>query len=304
MAVSLLGILLSAAASFGQNPLPSGNLYGTVLDEQGKALSGVTATLTGPGASQSAITLEHGDFHFLNLSPGAYSVTLQRVGLETVRRDSSSSSARTRSSRSRCPSREQSETVTVSGQAPLLDSRKTETGATYDQRELQSIPTTRDVWAILRQTPAVLLSNVNVGGEDSGSQSAFVGKGSHSDQNTYNLDGVAITQNNGQTPAYFDFDSLDNIEVATGGSDPSLATPGVTLNVVTKRGTNQLRGSARALYAEGAGWDYGAEVGGPLWKDRLWVWGAFGRSRLRRPGGPHPHWRPCSLSADHHNREC
>ncbi len=53
-----------------------------------------------------------------------------------------------------------------------------------------------------------------------------------------------------QTPVYFDFDSLDNIEVATGGSDPSLTTPGVTLNLVTKRGTNQLLGSARALYTE------------------------------------------------------
>ena len=40
MAVFLLGILLLAAASFGQNPLPSGNLYGTVLDEQGKSLPG------------------------------------------------------------------------------------------------------------------------------------------------------------------------------------------------------------------------------------------------------------------------
>src|SRR5262249_19810767 len=138
-------------------------------------------------------------------------------------------------------------------------------------------PTTRDVWAILRQTPAVLLANMNVGGEDSGTQSAFVGKGSHSDQNNYILDGVGITSSNGQTPAYFNFDSLQNVEVATGGSDLSLTTPGVTLSLVTKRGTNQMLGSAQGLYAEGAGWNYGAELGGPLWRDRLWLWGAFGR---------------------------
>ncbi len=193
MAASCLGILLLAAASFGQNPLPSGNLYGTALDQQGKPLSGVTATLTGPGASQSATTLANGDFHFLNLSPGAYSVTLQLKGFETVRRDFVVFLGKNAVLSITMPVAGAAETVTVSGQAPLVDSRKTETGATYDQQELQSIPTTRDVWAILRQTPAVLLSNMNVGGEDSGSQSAFVGKGSHSDQNTYNLDGVGIT---------------------------------------------------------------------------------------------------------------
>jgi hypothetical protein len=277
VAASCLGILLLAASSFGQSPLPSGNLYGTALDQQGKPLSGVTATLTGPGAGQSATTLANGDFHFLNLSPGAYSVTLQRNGFETVRRDFVVFLGKNAVLSITMPVSGAAEAVTVSGQVPLLDSRKTETGATYDQQELQSIPSTRDVWAILRQTPAVLLANMNVGGEDSGSQSAFVGKGSHSDQNTYNLDGVGITAPNGQTPAYFNFDSLDNIEVATGGSDPSLSTPGVTLNLVTKRGTNRILGSARALYAEETGWTYGAEAGGPLWKDRLWLWGAFGR---------------------------
>ena len=168
------------------------------------------------------------------------------------------------------------EAVTVSGDA-ALDSRKTETGATYDQKELESIPTTRDVWAVLRQIPGVLLDNVNVGGEDSGTQPAFVGKGSHPDQNTYNLDGVGDHAWAASRRPIFNFDSLDNIEVATGGSDPSLPTPGVTLNLVTKRGTNQILGSARALYTGRRGWDYGAEAGGPLWKDRLWLWGAGGR---------------------------
>ncbi len=86
------------------------------------------------------------------------------------------------------------EAITVSGQAPVVDSRKTETGATYGQKELQSIPTTRDPAAILRQVPGVLLFNVNVGGSDSLFQPGFVGKGSHSDQNTYNLEGVGLTE--------------------------------------------------------------------------------------------------------------
>ena len=91
----------------------------------------------------------------------------------------------------------------------------------------------------------------------------------------------------------YDFDSLSTIEVTTGGSDLSLATPGVTLNLVTKRGTNELRGSARALYTEGDAWDYGIEAGGPLWRDRLWLWAAFAHTRLSgqylfQPGSASP----------------
>ena len=91
---------------------------------------------------------------------------------------------------------------------------------------------------------------------------------------------------------FFDFDSLDTIEVTTGGSDLALASPGVALSLVTKRGTNDLKGSARALYTGGAGWDYGVEAGGPLWRDRVWLWGAFahndylGQPFLNRVGEP------------------
>jgi hypothetical protein len=82
----------------------------------------------------------------------------------------------------------------------------------------------------------------------------------------------------GVSPLFFDFDAFEDIEVATGGSDLSLATPGVTVNLVTKRGTNQLKSSARALYTGGSGWDLGVEAGGPIWKDRLWLWGAFAKN--------------------------
>jgi Carboxypeptidase regulatory-like domain len=280
VAVSFLGTLLLAAASLGQNPLPSGNLYGTVLDEEGATVLGVTARLSGPGAPQTAATDAKGDFHFLNLSPGGYSLALEHAGFAPVRRDFTILLGKNEVLTVTMPVAATTEVITVSGEAPLVDSRKTETGANFGQGELQTIPTTRDPWAILRQVPGVLLPNMNVGGDQSGAQSSFVGKGSHPDQNIYNLDGVAVTQTVGGTPVYFDFDSLDSIEVATGGSEPTLASPGVTLNLVTKRGTNRLLGSARVLYTGGTGWDYGVEAGGPIWKDRLWLWGAGARNTV------------------------
>src|SRR5262249_17518911 len=167
VALSFLGVLLSAAASFGQNPLPSGNLYGTALDEQQKSLPGVKASLAGPGAAQAVTTDAKGDFHFLNISPGAYSVTLERKGFQTVRRDVTILLGKNAVVSSTMPVARAAESVVVSEQAAAVDSRKNETGATFSQKELQTIPTTRDPAAILRQVPGVLLFNVNVAGEDS-----------------------------------------------------------------------------------------------------------------------------------------
>src|SRR5262249_27194339 len=97
----------------------------------------------------------------------------------------------------------------------------------------------------------------------------------------------------------------EEIHASTGGSDVSAAAPGVQLNLVTKRGTNDIHGSARVFIAD-QDWqwdnvpteaetqepparggnrvnevqDYGVEVGGPIIKDRLWLWGAYGRNQV------------------------
>ena len=286
--------MLISAAVLAQNPAPSGNLYGTVLDESNQSLPGVTVTLLGPGAAQTATTASNGDFRFLNLSPGNYSVTLERSGFQTVRREVSIALGQNAVFTITMPVAA-AEAVTVQGESAATDTRQTETGATLQRKELDTIPTTRDPWAILRQVPGVLVANMNVNGSASGVQSIFVGKGAHSDQNSYNLDGVAVTDMaaTGSTPLYFDFDSFEDIEVVTGGSDPSLATPGVSLNMVTRRGTNQLRGSGRMYYffpsSEGSAdqvaaygsWDYGMEAGGPLWKDHAWLWAAGAANNIK-----------------------
>ena len=177
MAVSFLGILLLAAATFGQNPLPSGNLYGTALDPEGKSVPGVTVTLQGPGAPQSATTDLNGDFRFLYLSPGKYSLTLERTGFAPVRRDVDVTLGGNAVLTVTMAVAGAEETVTVSGGSPALDSRETETGATFERKELDTIPTTRDPWTILRQVPGVLVANMNVNGARHGIQSDLRRKG-------------------------------------------------------------------------------------------------------------------------------
>ena len=270
---SVGAVWLAAAAAAAQIPSPTGNLYGTALDPQGNAVGGATVTLNGPGAPQTTRSDTTGDFRFLHLAPGDYSLALERTGFEAARRDVHIGLGNAVLSIT-MPVAGVAEAVTVEGSPGNFDRREVQTGETFTRKELDSIPNTRDPWGIIQRVPGVFLETVIVGGEVTGHQNGFSGKGSPPEQNSYNLDGAAISLG-GVSPIFFDFDSLDMIEVATGGSNLSLPSPGVTVNLVTRRGTNELRSSARALYTGGAGWDYGIEAGGPLWRDRVWLWGAF-----------------------------
>ena len=271
LAAVVLATVLSVVVARGQSTSPTGNVYGTALDAQENPVSGVTVTITGPGAAQVVNTDAKGGFHFLNLSPGAYSVTLEQSGFGAVRRDVTVVPGKNAVLSITLSVAGATEAITIAGDGAGLDNRTVETGATFGETELRQIPTVRTPWAVLQQVPGVLFPGVNVGGFVEGPRPVFVGKGSRPDQNSYELDGVPLSLG-AVPPFFFDFDSLADIEVTTGGADPSLATPGVTLSLVTKRGTNEIRGSARALDTSGVGWDYGVEAGGPLWRDRLWLW--------------------------------
>jgi hypothetical protein len=82
-AIALLAMLFAApaVAQFGAG---TGNLYGRVVDEQGGVLPGVTVTTRGPGAPHTVTTDARGEFRFLNLSPGQYTVVCALQGFATV----------------------------------------------------------------------------------------------------------------------------------------------------------------------------------------------------------------------------
>src|SRR5215203_3507010 len=83
LTIAMAALLLAMAVpAFAQ--LQTGDLYGTVSDEQGQPLPGVTVTLTGVGAPQVQQTNETGDFRFLNLYPGSYGVKAELQGFSAI----------------------------------------------------------------------------------------------------------------------------------------------------------------------------------------------------------------------------
>lgn len=304
----------------------SGSLSGVVRSDQGEALAGVTVTLSGIGAAQMVTTSQDGRFRFLGLAPGEYGVRAELENFVTVDYSTASVSVgrntqlelrlTPRSQRSDAPEtvgQTITDIVTITAESPLLDTTRLSPGANLSSVELEKIPTARDPWALLQQAPGVLIDRVNVAGGESGQQAQFISPGTSSGNSAWLVDGVMITDMSalGGSSTYYNFDILEAAEIATGGSDAALSTAGVTMNLVTKRGTNEWRFSARYFDVESdwqsnlsidrselaaAGpWndgnaqaefergnrldhyqDYGVEGGGPLQQDHLWAWGSWG----------------------------
>ena len=214
------------------------------------------------------------------------------------------------------------ETITVSGESPIVDTKAMGTATNFSQNELEKIPTSRDPWALLRTVPGVTVDRVNIAGNETGQQSNFQSKGTRSVDAVWTMDGVVITHMAaiGSSPTYFNYDNFDEIEVSTSGQDIRQPTGGVGLNFVVKRGTNQLKGGVRGFFTSdsleatnllgelrdlgvtpetadhiGQISDYGFELGGPIVKDKAWV---YGRGPTRTSGcsgsRPRPSTAPCS----------
>src|SRR5438128_3620211 len=298
LCVSLLAV--SAYAQY-----QTGNIYGKTQAKDGSVLPGVTVTLTGVGAPQTTVTDAQGNFRFINLSPGSYTIKAELSGYGSSTRAGVGVRVAQNADVTLTLNPSVSESITVTAEAPLLDIRKAGTGTSVPKVELEKIPTSRDPWTVLQSVPSVMVDRINVGGTQSGQQPNYIAKGALGRDNSWNVDGVNITDmgDTGSSPTHYDFDSFEEMQVTTGGSDPRIQTPGVQLNMVTKRGTNDFKGSGRYFYtpeslsakaevpgeaasylvrANGVNYlrDYGAEMGGPIWRDHLWFWGARADNKI------------------------
>ena len=311
----ILGLCLLYATGGVLAQEETGNLYGIVTDTGGGFLPGANMELSGMGAPRFQIADANGNFRFLGLDPGRYTLKGSLDGFSTVEQPNISIriAQNTQVDLQLIPAIE--EIISVTAESPLLDERKLSAGTTVSQVELEKIPTARDPWSILNQASGVVVFDLNVGGSSSGSQSSFRGLATDPSQNDWVLDGVQITDvnfKNGGPMTYFDFDQFTEIQMTSGGNDITKNTGGVAINMVTKRGTNEFRGSARFLLTDGAGYfglleqadpgfdeddlgpgqegfvpnqvdriqDQGFEAGGPAWRDRLWLWASWGQNDI------------------------
>jgi hypothetical protein len=309
-----LAALLFALAPAAWAQVATGNIYGTVTDEQGALLSGAAATLSGDFGTRTATTGANGEFRFLSLDTGEYKLTVALTGFGKAARQVRVTTGESLNLPFTLKVAAMEETIEVVGGTPLVDVKKRGTSTTMVSDELEKMPNARDPWGVLKNVPGVVVDRVNIAGNNNGQQAGFGGHGTTSTDASWNLDGVVITDMSsaGASPSYFDFEAFKEIDVTTGGAELSGGGGGIGINLVTKRGANKFHGGGRFLFA-GDGMqssnlpsslstdprlqnpdgsyrdnadhidsikDFGFDLGGPIVKDKLWFYGTWGRQQV------------------------
>ena len=307
MVLALMACLATSTLAGAQEQ--TGSIFGRVTDEQSGVLPGVTVTISSTALlqPQTALTSDTGTYQFPRLGVGVYAVKFELTGFKTVVYDDIrieigfNAPVNVQLSISTVE-----ETITVTGQSPLVDTRTTSTRTSFNLETLQSIPSARDPWVMLEKTPNITMDRANIGGSQSGQQSQYVSRGSTFGNNKWSIDGVDITDMSatGASPMYYDFDMLEEMQVTTGGADAAQQTGGVGINFVTRSGTDRFKGSGRFYVTDdsyeadnvnddlrqqrahsGAPIqnikDFGFEVGGPIVQRKAWFWGSFGKQDIK-----------------------
>jgi hypothetical protein len=300
-----LAMLASAGPAAAQST-ESGRITGTVKDHQGGLVPGATVTLSGPSRLSTFVTTTDGTYRFLDVLPGEYQLTVELAGFAKVTRTGIQMNV---GATIEMPIALQLATieqeVTVSGATPLIDTKDMGTAATLTAAQLESVPTSRDPWALLRTVPGVVTDRVNVAGNESGQMGSFIAKG-HQGDTVWTMDGIVITDEGGGSPTYFNFDAFDQVQISTAGNDIKQPTGGIGYNLVLKRGTNQFRGTgngyftnhsleaanvpgmlaARGVTPETANHnnqisDLNLDLGGPIIPTKAWFYGAYATQDVR-----------------------
>jgi len=302
----MLALLLASVSAFAQGGGASttGTINGRVDDSSGAVLPGVTVTATSPSAlgTQTVVTDTNGNYRFPGLPPGTYTVTFELPGFNTLKRENiqiTMGFAATINVALSVASVQ--ETVTVTGDSPVIDTSNTRVQQNFKIEQLQEIPNSRDMWSLLAVTPSVQMARIDVGGNRAGTQTTYAAYG-YSGQNRVLVENINTTEGTSGAGFYTDYGSFEEVFFGTIGQGAEMPTPGVQSNFLGKSGGNKFQGEvykdfetnglqsdniagnvpAQFMYPTLASGirdhsnelqkynDFNLGVGGPIAKDKIW----------------------------------
>jgi len=300
----VLFVALFSSTLFAQET--TGKLQGRVVDAQGLAVPGATVTASGPQGNKTATTDTDGRFTIPFLTPGVYVVRAQLQGFRAFEQAGVTVGlGQTVEVPVKMEVGAVAETVNITAAPQIVDTTSTTVGAVISSDLLENIPVGRRLADTLYLAPGASSSST------AGHMNPSMSGGSGLD-NLYVIDGVNVTSTGygglgsysttfGSLGNATPFDFVKEVQVKTGGYDAEFGqSTGGVVNVVTKSGSNDLRGSAfgytRPDNLEGTwtevqtpngtvqtlgshNYDAGASGGGPIIRNRLFFFGAIDPTR-------------------------
>ncbi len=308
-----LGVLV---ASPGYAQIGQGRLTGSVTDTQGAVLPGVTVTATSPSliGVQTTVTQADGRYMFPALPSGTYKVVFDLSGFRKVERDNIVVVlGQTISFDALLEVGGLTESMTVTGASPLVDTSTTTIGTNLKGDELIAVPNSTDVWGALSESPGVRMQGFDVGGSHKSQQSGYEVFGIQSQARTVS-DGVDHTEGVGGTGFYEDYFANEEVSVSALGADVEMNSGGAAIVTTIKSGGNTFRGLEHFSYEPGSFvgsnaapadiqqdgytcpnnaegqpqcdnpnllfWEGHLDLGGPIKRDVAWFYGAYNHFKI------------------------
>src|SRR5688572_8186644 len=296
--LALVCLVLAPASVFAQ-----GSIVGTVRDASGAVLPGVTVEASSPALierTRSVITNGVGQYSIQDLRPGVYSVTFALQGFTTTRRDGielAGTFIATVNGDLRVGGL--AETVTVSGEAPTVDTTSARTEHVLSGQTVSDIPTSRLYSSLTQLVPALNVQGNDVGGSQGNVFSVFQIHGGRRSEGQVLVDGMSGGYQgmgvSGYTP---EVGNAQEIVFSLSGGLGEATTGGPQLNVIGRQGGNTFAGS---FFINGSGsafvndnlsaeqeakglstplvpkklWDINPSFGGPIKRDQLWFFATY-----------------------------
>jgi hypothetical protein len=295
----LVGVLGLAPRVFAQTDVTTSRISGSVEGADGGALPGVTvvASNTETGLQVTGVTDEKGFYRLLNLPTGTYNVEASLDGFVPA----TANSVRlllgsTPTLNFTLQSSSVSETITVTSELPLVEPTNTAVGTTIQQEQIEALPVAgRDFRNLVLLTPQTRFDsergNLSISGQRGINTNVTVDGVDYNDS----FFGGTVGGAEGRAPLSISQESIKEFSVITNGASVEFGrSGGGFVNVITKSGTNNLHGSGfyynqpQSLISDFANGQkpadqkkqqYGASVGGPILKDKLFYFLSYDKQK-------------------------
>lgn len=273
----------------------TGSLTGKVVDTTGEGLPGCELTVESPSllGTQSFVCTEEGNFRFPALPPGTYTLHAEMSGFKKLTLTGIVINVgKTTSITVTIEQSSLEEEVTVTGEAPIVDTRSSKISVTMTRQILDNIPIKRDIYDVVNSAPGAISSTVPM--QMIRRQSSV--HGSTIEGNQYALDGLDTTcPALGHTLTNLNYDLYEEVEMELGAHPADVGeVPGAFINIVTKSGGNTFHGNLTGYYytdsfvdtnfskeqldtlkvsspaMDKSARDLSLSVGGPIIKDKIW----------------------------------